>query len=332
MKKSVECAFCDGLATLLYEQKNIPFRKHEFKVFAAYYKCQNCNIEFTTTEADEFTLSQVYNLYREKLQIPSPDQLSNLRDKYNLSSKAFSELLGFGVNQFLNYEKGELPNESNGNLLYLCLDPQELEKLIDKKEELFSLNQLKRIKKIIEEETQRKRTFSLKNHLFNEFELPNKINGFTTPSYNKFANMCLYFLNNAAFKTRLNKMLFYADFTHFKYFGKSITGSSYAAINKGPVPEQYETKYSLLLDDCLSTELVTINSNETEKIIPLRKFDSTIFYDSELEVLKSILNYFEYKKTADIIEISHQEAAWIENQEQKQIISYSDYAPILKVL
>ncbi len=332
MEKSIKCAFCDGSATLHYEHKNMPFRKHEFKVFAAYYKCPVCNMEFTTTEADEFTLSQVYNLYREKLQIPSPEQLTNLREKYNLSSRAFSELLGFGVNQFANYEKGELPNESNANLLYLCLNPNELEKLIQKKEELFSNKQLNKIQKAINEEKEKRRTFSLQSYYFNEFDLPNRFNGFNSPSYLKFANMCLFFLNNANFKTRLNKLLFYADFSHFKYFGKSITGSSYAAINKGPVPEQYESKYALLLNHCLSTELVTINSNENEKIIPLKDLDSTCFSVSELEVLNSVLNYFRYKKTSDIIEISHEETAWIENQEKKQIISYPDYAPILKVL
>ena len=38
--------------------------------------------------------------------------------------------------------------------------------------------------------------------------------------------------------TRLNKILFYADFVSFANTGKPVTGAAYKAIDRGPVPSR----------------------------------------------------------------------------------------------
>lgn len=143
--------------------------------------------------------------------------------------------------------------------------------------------------------------------------------------------MVVYFLENAPFKTRLNKLLFYADFSYFKYFGKSISGLQYAAIPKGPVPDNYDLKYTLLFNEnILSTELLTINANEVEKFVALEKFKEEYFDESEIQMMQTVLDHFRYKKTQEIIDISHKESAWKDNVKQRELISYLDYAPLLK--
>ena len=72
---------------------------------------------FTTTELDVFNLNQVYNKYREKHNIPFPDQIMELRKKYKLSASVMSKILGFGINSYRNYENGEVPSISNANLI-----------------------------------------------------------------------------------------------------------------------------------------------------------------------------------------------------------------------
>src|SRR5262249_7882245 len=37
-------------------------------------------------------------------------------------------------------------------------------------------------------------------------------------------------------KVKLNKLLFFADFTAYRYFGKSITGHEYQKLPQGPTP------------------------------------------------------------------------------------------------
>ena len=67
----MKCPFCDkGNVILSVEKKKRTFRKEEFEIFEYYYKCKNCNEEFTTTEIDTLNNNQVYNKYREKYSVP----------------------------------------------------------------------------------------------------------------------------------------------------------------------------------------------------------------------------------------------------------------------
>lgn len=68
MKQKIECPYCDGTANLQKEAKELNYRKDAFKIVAHFYKCEKCNEEFTTTEADTISLMQAHNQYREKKQ------------------------------------------------------------------------------------------------------------------------------------------------------------------------------------------------------------------------------------------------------------------------
>ena len=136
-----------------------------------------------------------------------------------------------------------------------------------------------------------KTTPSMINKFFPEDIIPNSYTGFSVPSFDKFANMVLYFIEAAEFKVKLNKLMFYADFAHFKFFGKSISGCSYAAIPMGPVINNYSFILGLMEEKCIiGTELVDINSNWIDKYVPLKKFNDKLFNESELETLENILN------------------------------------------
>ncbi len=331
MKKLIECAICDGTASLTFEKRERSFRKQEFTVFESFYKCSSCGEEFTTTESDEVSINQFYNQYREKYRIPTPEQLTMLKEEYGLNSKSFSTLLGFGVNQFSHYEKGELPNESNGNLLSLCIDPSEVIKILERRKEVFSENRYKKVFQKLTQLIHKNKRFDLKNKYFVQNEFPNKFNGYTIPSFDKFANMVIFFLSNAYFKTRLCKLLFYADFAYYKYYGKSISGMEYAAIKLGPVPEQFEIKFGLLAaNNIITTELDITNDKENEKFVSQSEFKKDLFSVNELETLKLVVSHFQYKKTKKIILISHKEEGWKKNFQNKSLISYLDYAPLLK--
>jgi uncharacterized phage-associated protein len=142
--------------------------------------------------------------------------------------------------------------------------------------------------------------------------------------------MVIYFLNEAPFKTKLNKLLFYADFAYFKYFGKSITGCQYAAIDMGPVPNNFKLIFGLLEEEnYLFSEITTYYDKETEMFSPQQIFDNNLFNKDELNILKMILSEFGRIKTNSLIDISHKEIAWIENEKTKSTIDYSLYAPRL---
>jgi uncharacterized phage-associated protein len=246
-----------------------------------------------------------------------------------------SELLGFGPNQYRLYENGEIPSESNGTLLNLILDPEEFRRiLISKKNHLKSDHfekYLKRVDKVIKENADA--WFDLKKIFFNTNKIPDRFSGYSIPSLQKFANMVIFFLDNAFYQVRLNKFLFYADFYYFKQTGYSISGMQYAAIPMGPVPDNYSELFGILKNENIIYPVLQYTNNDAyEKFVKSRDFDETIFSDDEISAMRKVLETFHWETTKDIVEISHKEKAWIENQQSKSPISYLDYAFEIKAI
>ena len=140
----MNCAYCNGKADLKIQKSKTKFRNEEFEIFEHFYKCQKCSKEFTTDEIDNVDVNQVYNQYREKYLIPFPEQLTSIREKYNLSAAKMSEIIGFGPNQYRLYESGDIPTESQGALLGMIFKTDNFIDLLNKKK-----SQLKDYEKIL---------------------------------------------------------------------------------------------------------------------------------------------------------------------------------------
>ena len=143
--------------------------------------------------------------------------------------------------------------------------------------------------------------------------------------------MVLYLIREAEFKVRLNKYLFYSDFLNYKTTGYSISGYDYQAIQLGPVPDQYGTKFDILKQmKYIDEESVLYRDNYFEKFIPLKGFDKSLFTEQEIASLDMVIKKMTNKSQKEIVDMSHQELGWIENQKLHSIISYQKYAFLLK--
>jgi len=143
----------------------------------------------------------------------------------------------------------------------------------------------------------------------------------------KFAEMVFFFSEQLQpWKTKLNKLLFYADFHCFGNSGKSISGVNYRAISMGPVPDKFQTLFEFLNN----TNVVEINSSYFtnggigEQFFPARerKFNSSLFTDQENKSLFEVAERFKSTTTDEIIEISHKEKAWLDNKDKLDLINY----------
>lgn len=333
MKPIVDCTFCNGKALLKAEIKKRNYRGEEFKVCEHFYECNKCSHKFTNAEVDTYNINLVHNKYREYYNIPSPDQLLYIREWYGLSQTKMSEILGFGSNQYRLYETGDIPSGGNATVLSLIIEPNEFRNIITRRRDLLLPKTYNDILTKISKLQNENLTVSLKQMLFPKNIIPNGKTGYRLPSFKKISNMTLYFLSNAPFKTRLNKLLSFSDFAHFKYFGYSISGCKYAAINMGSVLDEYAIIFGLMESEgYLATESVNIKGNEVDKFIPLDSFNATLFSDSELEIFQLVLDKFKSKSTEEVMNISHEELGWKANIDTKSIIDYSIYAPQLKAV
>jgi DNA-binding transcriptional regulator YiaG len=60
--------------------------------------CEDTGEEFTDAKLDDLNLTQAYNQYRTRCNLPFPDEIKALREQYGLSAAKMSEILGFGAN------------------------------------------------------------------------------------------------------------------------------------------------------------------------------------------------------------------------------------------
>ncbi|MBP6611772.1 MAG: DUF4065 domain-containing protein [Paludibacter sp.] len=315
--------------TIQKDWRILSFRKEKFKVCFHAYKCDDTGEQFEDEQLAELNYQQLQNQYRAKYSIPFPAEIKSIREKYELSAAKMSDVLGFGANSYRNYEAGEIPSESNARLIQLAADPHEFRKLISLSKAIDGklLDKTNtRIEKILLELKDEKVKIAIENYLFVEKQA-NTLTGFVKPNLDKFAEMVLFFSKELKpMKTKLNKLLFYADFSHFKQTGFSISGVSYKAIQMGPVPNNFQSLYEYIANNEL-IDIVNIPYTDEiigEQFLPSvgKQFDSSLFSDVEIKILRYVCDKFRNASTQEMINISHQETAWIDNENTKKTIDY----------
>jgi putative zinc finger/helix-turn-helix YgiT family protein len=314
---------------LCKEERPFSFRKEEFIVVYHFFKCAESNESFTTTELDDLNLNQLYNQYRSKYKIPFPSEIQQLRKFYGLSTAKMSEVLGFGPNSYRNYENGEVPNLSNSRLIQLIKDAREFKKLLllSTAFEGKSLEKiLIRLELIIKEQKERRFDGQLKEYLIGA-SVADNFTGFRLPDLSKFTEMIIFFAEKLKpYKTKLNKLLFYADFVMYEKSGFSMSGMKYRAILMGPVPENYDSIYDYLARNdefnIISTLFHDGGIGDKFKPNPKHEFNASLFSASELCVLEEVAKRFRNISTSEIIDISHKEKGWIVNKHKREIIDY----------
>jgi len=135
------------------------------------------------------------------------------------------------------------------------------------------------------------------------------INMIVTHHREKLINAIIYFASHSKYcgKTKLLKLLYFLDFSHFKQTGKSVTGLDYFAWEMGPVPKD------------LFEEL-------TDNMKPKKKFDSQYFSKKEMKLLEDLAFIFEDAKADTMVESTHlKNEPWDRTLEKKGEFKKIDY-------
>ncbi len=313
----------------LYLQKKLDklaFRKEFFTITYHNLRNETTGEEFTTDELDELNLAQVHNQYRSKYGIPFIDEIKSIREQYNLSAVKMSEILGLGPNVYRNYENGEIPSISTGRLIQMAKDPIEFKKLVDLSKNELTTNELAAIQKKVEIKLNGWNVFDqkLEEYLLGPKE-PCLLNGYRIPSLEKLGTMVKYFAKQLEpFTTKMNKLLFYADFLHYSRTGYSISGLTYIAIKLGPVPKNYGGIYDRLFENgFVEMEAIEFDGFSGEKFKNHDgEPDMDLFSQTEQKAIMDVEQKLGKLKTNEIVDISHVEYAWRQNIDDHGRISY----------
>lgn len=284
-------------------------------------RCPLCGAEFEDMNSEIDPYKQAYEEYRRRKGMVFPDQIVEFRKKYNLTQKELGKLLGFGDITLSRYENGSLQDEVHDQLIKFAMQKENLLGLIKQKPNAIQKEKregiIKRLEKEVTIESTVEKVFGYGmpdinsgNQVFNLKKVINLIKRFTYP--------------NGVVKSKLLKLLFYADFGCYKNNGISITGLKYAHLPYGPVPNNYDYLLGAVqkIDEDLQVEIQARGDYPGEIFISRKPAEAEIFNEEETQVILEIDNYFRNFTSKAIEEFSHAEKGY-QATKKGELISYS---------
>jgi len=327
------CPSCEKESELTRIQRveNLTVKGESIPVDVDYFACAECGEEFDNPDPTYDPLALAYQEYRRRKDMIQPEEIRALREKYGLTQRELSDLLGFGGATLSRYENGALQDETHDTILRLIMEPQNLLDVVQQKPHAFDALKRERLVQQLQNEIGRAELlFFLKRRP--HYRTANPLNGFREIDLNRLlsAIKVLCYLSNV-YKTKLNKLLFYADFKHFKEYGASITGLCYAHLPLGPVPDQFEPLFQRLteLDPTLINEEDTSLDCAAEYFRCNTAPDTTTLSFTEIQVLIQVRDHFRYYSARQIKDYSHDEEGYKQTS-KSEIISY-EFAKSLRV-
>lgn len=143
----------------------------------------------------------------------------------------------------------------------------------------------------------------------------------------KFTEMLLYVAaqlaaDRAGGATKLNKVLYFADFAHVRRTGSAITGAEYQKLPQGPAPRRLlPVREQLVANDEAQVSREAFLGYEVHRLVPLRPADTSVFSTTELETIDSVLSDLAGLNARQVSDLSHEEAGW-QLTDDGQVIPY----------
>jgi len=327
------CPNCEKISELehIITTEELNIRGELITVKVEYYKCTECGEEFEDPGSKDDPLDRAYREYRRKHGMIQPEEIREIRKRYGLTQQELSKLIGWGGATLSRYENGALQDEAHDRILQLIKNPENLHKLIIKSGDFLAEEKRNRLLKDLSSAAEEMCSFpNIFQDRFGKYD-PAIESGYNKLNLNKLFNIIKFFTKDGVFKSKLCKLIFYADFKHFKDYAISITGAKYAHAHHGPVPDNFEHYFATLIHDEKAIRVEEENFGEYlgEKYFSDVEPDLKVFSDSELETLLYVKKFFKSYSASQIREFSHNEKGYNETQ-AGGIINY-EYADELQI-
>lgn len=144
----------------------------------------------------------------------------------------------------------------------------------------------------------------------------------------KLINAIIYFAKNTKYcgKTKLLKLLYFLDFSHFKQTGRPVTGLDYYAWGMGPVPKDLFNELSGNMKPDMKVAIQDLPDEGFQQIQPKKKFDNQYFSKKEMKLLDDIAFIFQDAKAEAMVEASHlKNEPWDRTLKEKGEFKKIDY-------
>ena len=324
----VYCPYCKKEVEYKIEKRELKeFRGIEVNTFENVAICNECNQDLYVNKIEDENNERIYKIYREKANIIKAEDIVKLREKYDISQRELTAILGFGKMTINRYERGGLPTKSQSDYIKLLIENDD--KFIEKVKEAYENNNIneKTYKKIVsegqEENISKKRVQENIRRYLKEVlnRKPDIYNGYKSLDLEKVENIISYIASKVKNLTitSLNKYLWYIDMLSFNKRAVAITGLTYQNQKFGPTIVYKKYDELSLLDDKYQREDIETENGNTTKIISNDNFNLDKISDSEKEIIDTIIKLLKNKKVTDISEMSHREDGWKKTKRLEKI-------------
>ncbi|MGB4232596.1 MAG: type II TA system antitoxin MqsA family protein [bacterium] len=309
------------------------FKGKPVEYLAKYEYCPNTGTYTASDDLiDENDLS-LKDAYKKLVGLLTSKEIQGIRGKYGVSQKDFSKILGWGSSTITRYENHQVQDKVHDDVLRkVDRDPKWFLELLDRAKDELSQKAYYKYRKQAQKIYHNQRNRYLKDALealYAKFCDNPSVTGNTKLNIDKAIEVINYLAANVQnlHKVKLMKMMWYADFLHYKKEKRSITGLAYVALPLGAVPEGYKT---LLSFEDVCYEEIQYGENIGYKFYPAPGFQIKELTDSEKQTLDQIIDYFQHYSAKEIIAHMHGEEAYLKT-EKLALISY-DYAEKLSLI
>ena len=322
------CPYCKKEVDYKIEKRDVKeFRGIEIDTYENVAVCKECHKDLYVNEIEEKNNERIYELYRAKANIIKPQDIVDLREKYDISQRELTAILGFGKMIINRYERGGVPTKSQSDYIRLLIDNDN--KFIEKVKEAYKNGNIndKTYEKIVSEELNTsidKEQIQDNIRRYLRYALnrkPDIYNGYKSLDIEKVENIISYIASKVKNLTitSLNKYLWFIDILSFNQRSVSITGLTYQNQKFGPtiIDKKYD-EISLLDDKYIREDIETENGNTT-KIISNGNYDLDKISDTEKEIIDTIIKILKNKTVTDISELSHREEGWKKTKRLEKI-------------
>lgn len=323
----------------LVRPETIVVRGEPIQVQSRIARCRNCGSEILDTTLGDETLKSANEAYRKRHVLLSSDEIREVRERYGLSHRSLSRLLGWGLVTTQRYEHGALQDEAHDCILrQMRDDPSFVYAQYEKNKDRLSDAVRQRIGSRLFRLWLDQRGTALIRAYENEEVLAYKRNpaerGFRAFDFTRTAEVILFFASRVQglYQTKLAKLLWVADFANFRARGESITGLAHARLPFGPAPDRFRVLFALMD----GTGVISLETKESEthtgELIRARK--QSIPFSSltpdEVSLLENVVAKYGRLSGQRLSEMSHRESIW-QDRADGSLLPYSEAPSVAMV-
>ena len=123
---------------VIHKMEEVTIKDVTFKNEHEYCQCSVCKELYEPLDDVDKNIKSDYAKYREIKHLLSPEDITSIREKYELSQRQFAELLGISHSTLSRIENGALQTDYQNTLFLMASVPESFKKVVQIKKNLFS--------------------------------------------------------------------------------------------------------------------------------------------------------------------------------------------------